>query len=160
MSIEPSTVESVPWWRNILALYLGRWEGDQLFYAGKAQTGFQQRKLYELRERLDPLHPQDLAADDFHQKAESELGRAAMLAEIEYSAFTAERRLRAPIFKGIRDDLMAPRCEPEPEPDPVPDLAHGLSHSGRGNADLVVAQCDATSRGTELVTVGRTRSTT
>jgi ATP-dependent DNA ligase len=36
------------------AVYVGRWEGDQLVYAGKAQTGFKQRMLYELRERLDP----------------------------------------------------------------------------------------------------------
>jgi ATP-dependent DNA ligase len=28
----------------------------------------------------------------------------AVLAEIEYSALTAEKLLRAPIFKGIRDD--------------------------------------------------------
>src|SRR4051812_8962070 len=34
--------------RRIASLYLGRWEGDQLLYAGKAQTGFQQRMLYEL----------------------------------------------------------------------------------------------------------------
>jgi bifunctional non-homologous end joining protein LigD len=40
--------------RRIASLYLGRWEGDQLLYAGKTQTGFQQRMLYELRERLDP----------------------------------------------------------------------------------------------------------
>jgi len=33
--------------------------------------------------------------------------------EIEYSAMTAEKRLRAPIFKGIRDDLMAPRKGPK-----------------------------------------------
>jgi bifunctional non-homologous end joining protein LigD len=40
--------------RRIASLYLGRWEGDQLLYAGKPQTGFKQRMSYELRERLDP----------------------------------------------------------------------------------------------------------
>lgn len=37
----------------------------------------------------------------------------AVLAEIDNSAITAEKRLRAPVFKGIRDDLMAPRKEPK-----------------------------------------------
>jgi bifunctional non-homologous end joining protein LigD len=40
--------------RRIASLYLGRWEGDQLLYAGKAQIGFRRPMLYELRERLDP----------------------------------------------------------------------------------------------------------
>jgi hypothetical protein len=31
-----------------------RWVDGQLLYAGKAETGFKQEMLYELRERLDP----------------------------------------------------------------------------------------------------------
>ena len=40
--------------RRIASLYLGRYEHGKLLYAGKAQTGFKNEDLYELRERLDP----------------------------------------------------------------------------------------------------------
>jgi bifunctional non-homologous end joining protein LigD len=39
-----------------------------------------------------------------------------LLAEVQYSALTAEQRLRAPIFKGNRDDLSAPRVGPKRKP--------------------------------------------
>jgi len=99
--------------RRIASLYLGRWEGDQLYYAGKAQTGFQQRMLYELRERLDPYIRKDSPLSVPIKKPKATWVEPAVLAEIEYSAMTAEKRLRAPIFKGIRDDLMAPRKGPK-----------------------------------------------
>ena len=98
--------------RRIASLYLGRWEGDQLIYAGKAQTGFKQRMLYELRERLDPYIRKTSPLSIPVKKPKATWVEPAVLAEIEYSALTAEKRLRAPIFKGIRDDLMAPRRGP------------------------------------------------
>jgi len=99
--------------RRIASLYLGRWEGDQLLYAGKAQTGFQHRMLYELRERLDPYIRATSPLSVPIQKPKATWVEPAVLAEIEYSAMTAEQRLRAPVFKGIRDDLMAPRRGPK-----------------------------------------------
>ena len=99
--------------RRIASLYLGRWEGDQLLYAGKAQTGFQQRMLYELRERLDPYIRKDSPLSVPVKKPKATWVEPAVLAEIEYSAFTADKRLRAPVFKGIREDLMAPRKGPK-----------------------------------------------
>jgi bifunctional non-homologous end joining protein LigD len=98
--------------RRIASLYLGRWEGDQLIYAGKAQTGFKQRMLYELRERLDPYIRTTTPLSIPVKKPKATWVEPAVLAEIEYSALTAEKRLRAPIFKGVRDDLMAPRRGP------------------------------------------------
>jgi len=112
--------------RRIASLYLGRWEGDQLLYAGKAQTGFQQRMLYELRERLDPYIRKDSPLSVPVKKPKATWVEPAVRAEIEYSAMTAEKRLRAPVFKGIRDDLMAPRKGPKrtrvgkPSSSPVP----------------------------------------
>lgn len=46
--------------RRIASLYLGRWEGDRLVYAGKAQTGYTLGAAREVRERLDPLIRQEL----------------------------------------------------------------------------------------------------
>lgn len=99
--------------RRIASLYLGRWEGDRLLYAGKAQTGFQRRMLYELREQLDPYIRPGSPLSVPIKKPKATWVEPALLAEIEFSAFTAEKRLRAPIFKGIRDDLLAPRRGPK-----------------------------------------------
>lgn len=99
--------------RRIASLYLGRWEGDRLLYAGKAQTGFKHAMLYELRERLDPYIRATSPLSVPINKPKATWVDPAVLAEIEYSAFTAEMRLRAPVFKGIRDDLQAPRRGPK-----------------------------------------------
>jgi bifunctional non-homologous end joining protein LigD len=41
--------------RKIASLYVGRWEGDRLIYAGKARSGYTETAAREVRERLDPL---------------------------------------------------------------------------------------------------------
>src|ERR1700761_8720208 len=79
--------------RRIASLYLGRWEGNQLVYAGKAQTGFRQRMLYELRERLDPYIRKSSPLSISVKKPKATWVEPAVLAEIEYSAVTAEQRL-------------------------------------------------------------------
>jgi bifunctional non-homologous end joining protein LigD len=93
-----------------------------------AQTGFKQRMLYELRERLDPYIRKTSPLSIPIKKPKATWVEPAVLAEIAYSAFTAERRLRAPIFKGIRDDLMAPRREPK-RTEPPKQRAGGASPS-------------------------------
>lgn len=41
--------------RRIASMYLGQRKNGKLVYAGKAQTGFTNAQLYEIRERLDPF---------------------------------------------------------------------------------------------------------
>jgi DNA ligase D-like protein (predicted ligase) len=41
--------------RRIASLYVGRWEGNTLIYAGKVRTGYSEANARELREWLDPL---------------------------------------------------------------------------------------------------------
>jgi bifunctional non-homologous end joining protein LigD len=91
--------------RRVASLYLGRFEGDKLLYAGKAQTGFRTEDLYLLRERLDPYITSTSALSVPVKKPKATWVRPALLAEVEYSAFTADGLLRAPVYKGLRDDL-------------------------------------------------------
>ncbi len=93
--------------RRIASLYLGRWEGRQLLYAGKAQTGFKHRMLYELRERLDPYIRKTSPLSVLVKKPKATWVEPVLEAEIEFSALTADKVLRAPVFKGIREDLLA-----------------------------------------------------
>ncbi len=65
--------------RRIASLYLGRWEGDRLVYAGKAQTGYTLTAAREVRERLNPLIIGKSPPLPSHQQAQGDLGRAAGL---------------------------------------------------------------------------------
>ncbi len=91
--------------RRIASLYLGRWENGKLLYAGKAQTGFKQQALYELRDRLDPYIRPTSPLSVPVTKPKATWVEPVLEAEIQYSALTAGKRLRAPVYKGIRDDL-------------------------------------------------------
>ena len=92
--------------RRIASLYLGRWEGDKLLYAGKAQTGFRHQTLYELRERLDPYIRPTSPLSVGVKKPKATWVDPVVHAEIAYSSLTADKLLRAPVFKGIREDLL------------------------------------------------------
>jgi len=100
--------------RRIASLYLGRWEGDKLLYAGKAQTGFKQEMLYDLRERLDPYIRDRSPLSAPIRKPKATWVEPVLLAEIAYSSLTADKRLRAPVYKGIREDLLDAPAVPKP----------------------------------------------
>jgi bifunctional non-homologous end joining protein LigD len=91
--------------RRIASLYLGRWVDGQLLYAGKAETGFKQEMLYELRERLDPYIRKTSPLAVPVKKPKATWVEPVIQAEIEYTNLTAGNILRMPVFKGIRDDL-------------------------------------------------------
>jgi bifunctional non-homologous end joining protein LigD len=92
--------------RRIASLYLGRYEHGKLLYAGKAQTGFKNEDLYELRERLDPYVTNQCPLSEPIKKPKATWVTPTVQAEVEYSTFTAAGLLREPIFKGLRDDLL------------------------------------------------------
>jgi bifunctional non-homologous end joining protein LigD len=98
--------------RRIASLYLGRRENGKLLYAGKAQTGFKTEDLYYLRERLDPYIINASALDEPIKKPKATWVEPALDAEVHYSAMTEAGRLRAPIYKGLREDLAPRRLEP------------------------------------------------
>ncbi|HVY81857.1 MAG TPA: DNA ligase D [Steroidobacteraceae bacterium] len=95
--------------RRIASLYLGRREDGRLLYAGKAQTGFKHEMLYTLRERLDPYIRKTSPLSVPIKKPKATWVEPVLDAEIEYSALTADKILRAPVFKGLRDDLLPAR---------------------------------------------------
>jgi bifunctional non-homologous end joining protein LigD len=98
-----------------------------LRYVGNVGTGFTERTIEELLARLRPL---ERATSPFEpppklprvRKDEIVWVEPRLVAEVEFSEWTHDRRLRQPSFQGLRDDKEASEVvEERPrEPAPVP----------------------------------------
>lgn len=78
-----------------------------LRYAGKVGTGFSQAALEDLRAELAPLV---VPASPFDEDVRREVGDGAtwvrphLVGEVRFSEWTPDRRLRHPVWRGIRTD--------------------------------------------------------
>src|SRR3954468_6892717 len=120
--------------RKIASLYVGRWEGERLLYAGKARSGYTEFVARDLRERLDPLIRKTSPLSVPVKKPKATWVEPAVDAEIEYSAITADGLLRAAVFKGLRDDLTAP---PVKAPSIIPARGHRKPHIGMPRENIL-----------------------
>ncbi len=89
--------------RRIASLYLGRWQGDRLVYAGKAQTGYTLTAARALRERLNPLIIGKSPLSHPINKPKATWVEPQVYAEIDYGGVTDDSLLREPVFKGLQD---------------------------------------------------------
>ncbi|HVZ42368.1 MAG TPA: DNA ligase D [Ramlibacter sp.] len=93
---------------GIGSLLLGVHEGGKLRYAGNVGTGFDEKTLRDLRERLDAL-----AADKAPFTAGSQIPRKAhwvkpqLVAEVSFGEWTRDGRIRHSVFQGLRTDKPA-----------------------------------------------------
>ena len=91
--------------RRIGALLMG-YHGDGTFvYAGRVGTGFTEKTLNELLGKLEPLR-RDTSPFGSAPKLprEAVFVEPSLVAEIEFREWTSEGVLRAPSFKGLRED--------------------------------------------------------
>ena len=93
---------------RIGSLLLGVQGPDGLEYAGHVGTGFSAATLTSLGELLEPLRqpaaPFAAAVPRAHAK-DAVWVRPELVAEIDYTEWTRDGRLRHPSFKGLRDDV-------------------------------------------------------
>ena len=91
------------------ALVLAVREGDELVYAGNVGTGFADRTIEQLLERLRPL---ECPTSPFAEPPKMPRVRRGdivwveprLVVEVEFAEWTHEGRLRAPSFVGLRED--------------------------------------------------------
>ena len=91
------------------ALLLGVHEADgTLRYAGKVGTGFNERKLQQLRGKLDTLAAKQRPfADATDSDRDAHWVKPTLVAEVTFSAWTRDGRLRHPVFHALRSDKPA-----------------------------------------------------
>jgi bifunctional non-homologous end joining protein LigD len=90
------------------ALLVGYYEGKTLRYAGKVGTGFDRATLEEIGAPLEPLQrpTTPFTADEIKERGVTWV-EPELVAEIGFSEWTRDGRLRHPRFLGLRDDKAA-----------------------------------------------------
>lgn len=92
------------------SLALGVYEDGKLLYTGRVGTGFSIKQRLELQQKLDRISqtvmpyavkPKDPGLRDTHW------AKPSLVAEVEFSEWTADGLIRHPSFQGLREDKKA-----------------------------------------------------
>jgi bifunctional non-homologous end joining protein LigD len=86
------------------ALLLGAYEDGKLRYVGKVGTGFSEDTLASLYRKFKPLVQSKPAFVDPPREKDVIYLRPKLVAQISFQEWTADRKLRQPVFLGLRDD--------------------------------------------------------
>jgi bifunctional non-homologous end joining protein LigD len=93
--------------RNISSLALGLYENGHIVYIGKVGTGFDESFMERFWPLLLKIKTQKAVPG---MPGEVQAVRPRFVAEVEYLEFTQDRRLRASVFKRLRDDKNISEC--------------------------------------------------
>jgi bifunctional non-homologous end joining protein LigD len=92
------------------ALLLGAYHRGELRYVGKVGTGFDRKLLASLFQKFQPLvRKQSAFVDPPPERGVTYLA-PQLVAQIAYEELTADKKLRQPVFLGLRDDKSAKEC--------------------------------------------------
>jgi bifunctional non-homologous end joining protein LigD len=89
------------------ALLLGAYENGKLLYVGKVGTGFDQKSLASLYKTFQPLVRATPPLSDPPRERSVTYLAPKLVAQISYQEITADRKLRQPVYLGLRDDKPA-----------------------------------------------------
>ncbi len=91
------------------ALLVGFPEDGQLVYAGKVGSGFSGRLLSDLQHRLEarPRKTSPFAEVPAEHRRAARWVEPDLVAQVEFTEWTDEGRMRQPVFLGLRDDREA-----------------------------------------------------
>ncbi len=89
------------------ALLVGYYEEDRLVYAGKVGTGFDERTLRQLHSAMLAMAVDSSPFSDAPRMRDAHWIRPELVAEIEFTEWTRDGRLRHPRYLGPRPDKPA-----------------------------------------------------
>jgi bifunctional non-homologous end joining protein LigD len=96
------------------SLVLGYYEDGKLCYAGNVGTGFTERILADLWSRIEPLR---IPRSPFARADKVPKGtvwiKPELVAEIKFANWTEDKKLRAPVYLGLRNDTSATQVSRE-----------------------------------------------
>jgi bifunctional non-homologous end joining protein LigD len=86
------------------ALLLGAYEKGKLRYVGKVGTGFDQKTRAALHKMFQPFVRTQTSFVDPPRKQGVVFLAPRLIAQISFQEWTADKKLRQPVFLGLRDD--------------------------------------------------------
>lgn len=86
------------------ALLLGAYEKGKLRYVGKVGTGFDEKTLAVLDKKFQPLVARKSPFAEIPPERSVTFLEPRLVAQISYQELTADRKLRQPVYLGLRDD--------------------------------------------------------
>ncbi|MCC6393931.1 MAG: DNA ligase D [Bryobacterales bacterium] len=93
------------------SLILGLYVGETLVYVGNVGSGFDQASLELVYSKLAPLRnnrmPFQTEPDMLHPPV---WASPELVCEVKFSSWTEDKRLRAPVFLGLRNDISPREC--------------------------------------------------
>jgi bifunctional non-homologous end joining protein LigD len=94
------------------SLVLGYYQGGELVYAGNVGTGFNSREIDKLLDKLRPLKRESSPFREVPKmpkvrKSDVIWVEPKLVCEVEFTEWTHDGRLRAPSYKGLREDKAA-----------------------------------------------------
>jgi bifunctional non-homologous end joining protein LigD len=92
------------------ALLLGAYRGKDLHFVGKVGTGFTEKTLTDLAKKLKPLVIKSPPFVDPPREKNVTWLAPRLVAQIAFQEWTADRKLRQPVFLGLRDDKQPTEC--------------------------------------------------
>ena len=95
------------------ALVTGVYDDGRLMYAGKVGTGFTDRTLAILERELAPLRREDSPFKGRAAPKGTIFAEPRLVARVELREWTKSGTMRAPSFKGLRDDIDPQDCTRE-----------------------------------------------
>src|SRR5205823_3590110 len=122
------------------SLVLGYYQGGELKYAGNVGTGFAAKEIDKLLEVLRPLRRETPPFSEVPQMPKVRKGdviwvEPRLVAEVEFAEWTHDGRLRAPSYKGLREDKSAEEVRRE---EPITDrITKGSRELKLSNLDKI-----------------------
>ena len=90
--------------RHFGALLLGAYDQGKLHCVGKVGTGFDQKTLTSLYKKFQPFVRSRSALVDSPSKKGVTFLAPRLIAQISFQEWTSDKKLRQPVFLGLRDD--------------------------------------------------------
>lgn len=92
------------------ALLVGAYEDGRLRWVGQVGTGFTEAARERLLGALRPLERSEPAVDELRQAKGATFVEPRLVCEVEYLEITGAGKMRAPSFKGLREDKLPEDC--------------------------------------------------